>query len=123
MKQTWEDPNKKDEASGLGGDNDPLDVCEIGSKVHRCGSLVKVKVLGAIGLIDENETDWKIICIDISDPLAGKLGNINDVDENMPGLLDSIRDWFAVYKIPTGKPKNSFVNQGKFMGYFYFFKF
>lgn len=114
LKQTWEDPSKKDEASGLGGDNDPLDVCEIGSRIHRCGSVVKIKVLGALGLIDEGETDWKIIAIDVSDPLASKLNDVNDVEVNMPGFLGSIRDWFAVYKIPTGKPKNSFVAEGKF---------
>lgn len=29
-----------------------------------------VKVIGAIGLIDEGETDWKIIAIDVNDPKA-----------------------------------------------------
>ena len=31
--QTWEDPGHKDENTGCCGDNDPIDVCEIGSKV------------------------------------------------------------------------------------------
>lgn len=32
----------------------------------------------------------------------------------MPGLLDATRDWFKVYKIPTGKPPNNFAEKGKF---------
>lgn len=114
LPQTWEDPNTKDETTGCNGDNDPLDVCEIGSRIHERGSVVQVKVLGALGLIDEGEADWKIIGIDINDPLASKLNNIDDVDTHLPGLLDATRDWFRIYKIPTGKPANSFASDGKF---------
>ena len=35
------------------GDNDPIDVCEIGHKVHKRGAVVKVKVLGTFAMIDE----------------------------------------------------------------------
>ena len=31
--QTWEDPNHLDKNTSCRGDNDPLDVCEIGYKV------------------------------------------------------------------------------------------
>ena len=31
--QTWEDPAHKDEHTHQNGDNDPIDVCEIGFKV------------------------------------------------------------------------------------------
>ncbi|CAF0989379.1 unnamed protein product [Brachionus calyciflorus] len=114
LPQTWEDPNVKDETTGCNGDNDPLDVCEIGSRVHERGSVVQVKVLGALGLIDEGEADWKIICIDVNDPLAAKLNDINDVEAHCPGLLEATRDWFKIYKIPTGKPANNFAENGKF---------
>ena len=30
------------------------------------------------------------------------------------GLLDATRDWFRIYKIPTGKPANSFAQEGKY---------
>jgi inorganic pyrophosphatase len=114
LPQTWEDPNKVDEPTGCIGDNDPLDVCEIGSKIHQSGSVIKVKVLGALGLIDEGEADWKIIVIDVHDPLADKLNDINDVETHLPGLLDATRDWFRIYKVPTGKPVNKFASDGKF---------
>ena len=44
-----------------------------GSKVHPRGSVVQVKVLGALALIDEGETDWKILTIDITDSLANDI--------------------------------------------------
>lgn len=38
-----------------------------------------MKALGVIGLIDEGQTDWKIIAINVNDPnaakLNGKVGN------------------------------------------------
>jgi nucleosome-remodeling factor subunit len=114
LPQTWEDPNVKDAETGCIGDNDPLDVCEIGSKVQERGAVIEVKVLGALGLIDEGEADWKVICIDVTDPLADKLNDINDVEALLPGLLDATRDWFKIYKIPTGKPANEFAGNGKF---------
>ena len=33
ISQTWEDPGHNDKHTGCCGDNDPIDVCEIGSKV------------------------------------------------------------------------------------------
>merc|ERR1711988_1145067 len=50
--QTWEDSTQKD-SEGRSGDNDPLDVMEIGSRSFPIGSVIKVKVLGVLGLIDE----------------------------------------------------------------------
>ena len=38
-------------------------------------------------MIDEGETDWKVIAIDVNDPLAENLNDINDVDRIMPGFL------------------------------------
>ena len=32
-----------------------------------------MKVLGTVALIDEGETDWKILCIDVNDPLAKEM--------------------------------------------------
>lgn len=40
--QTWEDPNHVDDETQTKGDNDPVDVVEIGSKVHKRGDVVPV---------------------------------------------------------------------------------
>ena len=58
LPQTWEDPSLL--RNGYGGDNDPLDVMEIGSVPLPMGSVVSVKVLGSLELIDEGETDHKV---------------------------------------------------------------
>lgn len=33
----------------------------------------------------------------------------------MPRLLPCTRDWFAIYKIPDGKPKNRFFFDGNYL--------
>jgi hypothetical protein len=89
-------------------------VCEIGSKKQTLGNVIQVKPLGSLGLIDEGEADWKVIAIDVEDPLASKLNDLNDVQTYMPGLLEAMVDWFKIYKVPTGKPENRFaLNNGK----------
>ena len=49
--------------------------------------------------IFQGETDWKVIAIDASDPMAKKLSDISDVDVHMPGLLKETVHWFRVYKV------------------------
>lgn len=51
--QTWEDPGHVDPNTGAKGDNDPLDVCEIGYRVAKRGEVRQVKILGTVALIDE----------------------------------------------------------------------
>lgn len=111
--QTWEDPNHTDPSTNCKGDNDPIDVCEIGQTIHPRGSVVKVKVLGVFALIDEGETDWKVIAIDVTDPLAENLNDIHDVEKLMPGFLKATVEWFKIYKMPDGKPPNEFAFEGK----------
>ena len=49
---------------------------QIGSKVGYVGEIKEVKILGVIALIDKGETDWKVISIDINDPMAESLNDI-----------------------------------------------
>lgn len=62
------------------GDNDPVDVVEIGSEQLKTGGVYKVKVLGAYAMIDEGELDWKIIAIRTDDPMAAHLNDIDDIE-------------------------------------------
>lgn len=111
--QTWEDPNVIHPETKAKGDNDPLDVCEIGELVAYPGQVKQVKVLGVMALLDEEETDWKVIVIDVNDPLAGKLHDVEDVERHLPGLLRATNEWFRIYKIPDGKPENQFAFTGE----------
>ena len=42
------------------GDGDPVDIIEIGSKVHQPGDIVQVKILGTLAMIDEG-----FVCLNI----------------------------------------------------------
>lgn len=42
-------------------------------QVRSSGEIVQVKVLGVLGLVDEGETDWKIIAISADDPEAQQI--------------------------------------------------
>jgi len=111
--RTWEDPNQIHPETKAKGDNDPLDVCEIGELVGYTGQVKQVKVLGVMALLDEEETDWKIIVVDVNDPLAPKLNDVEDVERHLPGLLRATNEWFRIYKIPDGKPENQFAFSGE----------
>ncbi|XP_064404722.1 uncharacterized protein LOC135349969 [Halichondria panicea] len=115
LPQTWEDPSHMDPNTNCKGDNDPLDVCEIGYRVAKRGEVRQVKVLGCVALIDEGETDWKVLAIDVTDPLAEKLNDVSDIETEMPGFLAATVEWFTKYKVPAGKPKNNFAFNGKAM--------
>ncbi|KXN73299.1 inorganic diphosphatase [Conidiobolus coronatus NRRL 28638] len=113
LPQTWEDPNVLNHDTNAKGDNDPIDVVEIGEAVGYPGQVKQVKVLGVMALLDEGETDWKLIAIDVNDPMASKLNDIEDVERYFPGLIRATNEWFRIYKIPDGKPENVFAFNGE----------
>lgn len=108
LPQTWEDPEIEHPELKVKGDNDPVDVVEIGSRAHEQGEIATVKVLGALAMIDDGELDWKILAISTDDPMASQLSSVNDVESKLPGYVSGIREWFRWYKSPDGKPLNSF---------------
>jgi inorganic pyrophosphatase len=107
LPQTWEDPRLKHGALGAFGDNDPIDVVEIGGRALPVGSVTQVKVLGAFAMIDDGELDWKVLVVASDDELAGELNDVADVEKKCPGVISGIREWFRWYKSPDGK-LNSF---------------
>ena len=63
-------------------------------RVAKRGDVLEVKVLGLLAMIDDGETDWKVMVIDVKDPQAKDLNNLEDVERLMPGFLAATRDWF-----------------------------
>lgn len=118
--QTWEDPDEQSnhvDIKGLGGDNDPVDVVEISNERLPRGIVTPIKVIGVLGLIDENETDWKVIGIRANHPLASKLNTMQDVRNHFQERLNIdqvIVDWFRNYKVPDGKNVNSFSHNAQY---------
>lgn len=115
LPRTWEDTDFVHPDVGFPGDGDPLDACEIGMRMFQTGEVRETKVLGVICMIDEEETDWKLICIDVEDRWAPELNDVDDVDKLLPGALDQIREWWRTYKVTDGKPLNKFGLDEKFM--------
>ncbi len=49
------------------------------SQVCSRGEIIKVKVLGTLALIDEGETDWKVVVINTEDPEAADFNSMNNL--------------------------------------------
>ena len=89
------------------GDGDPIDVIEVGSGGPLAmGSVTPVKVLGSLALIDEGETDHKIIAIRQNDPLFDSINTLSELERHRPGLTKRLIDWLKYYKTSEGKPAN-----------------
>jgi len=112
LPQTWEDPNEEHPELKVNGDDDPIDVVEIGSAALDSGSVTPVKALGVIAMIDDGELDWKVIAINTADPLASQY---NDIDDVPAAVKDGVREWFRWYKTPDDKPLNGFGFDEKFL--------
>jgi len=110
LPQTWEDPNVKGDADvgGAFGDDDPVDVVEIGASSLEMGSFTPVKVLGCLSMIDDGELDWKVIALNAADEHADAINDVGDIEKFYPGTVSGIREWFRWYKTPDDKPVNGF---------------
>lgn len=111
--RTYENPDLVDKHTNAKGDDDPLDVCDVSDCQSFPGEVKQIKVLGLLAMIDEGETDWKIIGIDVRDPEAAQVNDIDDLDKIKPGMLAAINEWFRCYKIPAGKGENTFAFNGE----------
>jgi len=108
--QTWEDPSLIS-PQGNGGDNDPLDVIELGSTPLAMGSITPCRVLGSLELIDEGETDHKILCISLTDPDADRIHSIADLTSIKPTIISRLMHWLKRYKTSDGKPENALAQE------------
>jgi len=108
--QTLESKNHIYDETGLNGDGDPLDVIDISNIKLNVGDVITIKVLGILPLIDEGETDWKIIGININDLRSYKLKDFNDLSKKE---IDDIYDWFINYKLHSKNIKNSVGMNGQ----------
>ena len=96
----------------LSPDGDPLDVIVKCPYALFPGTMVKVKVIGAIKAIDEAGEDDKIIAVPIDkcDPRSKHFNNINDITETE---LDEIKYFLKRYK--DGE-KGKFMDIGDVVG-------
>lgn len=111
--QTWEDPTHVSPDTNAAGDLDPLDVCEVGEEVGHTGQIKQVKILGVWAMVDDGETDWKILVLDVNDPNASKINNAEDLEKVYPGRIQETFTFLRDYKIPAGSGPNQFAFNGE----------
>ncbi len=101
-----------------GGDGDQLDIIIIGSSVKR-GSVLKVKPIGTIIALDNNEIDSKIVSVAVNNLQISRLNSIDDLEKNYIGLFEIIKIWIENYKgeaieiknILGKKPTKKYIDQ------------
>jgi len=96
-----------------GGDGDQLDIIIIGPSIKR-GSIAKVKPIGAIIAVDNNELDTKIVSVAINDLEISRINSINDLNKNYLGLFDIILTWIENYKGEVIEIKNTIGKKATF---------
>ncbi|BDV02779.1 inorganic diphosphatase [Candidatus Hepatoplasma crinochetorum] len=79
----------------LDWDGDPLDALVISDQKFLPTSIVPVRIIGAIKMIDNGETDTKIITVVNVDPRFDNINNLNDLNKN---ILLEFKDFFENYK-------------------------
>jgi inorganic pyrophosphatase len=79
----------------LDWDGDELDVLVFSSRTFKPGDQVKIKIIGGMEMIDDGETDTKLLGVEISDK---KYGDINDLSQLDKNLLHEIQHFFQTYK-------------------------
>ncbi|CAG5135985.1 unnamed protein product, partial [Candidula unifasciata] len=115
LPQTYEDPNYITPDTGCKGDSDPIDVCEIGHKIHARGAVVPVKVLGVLCLIDQAVLFPVSLRVKAVSPVKEKIKKkyVPDIEAHFPGLLRATYEWFKYYKVADGKSENRFAFNGE----------
>jgi inorganic pyrophosphatase len=94
--QTFSNPLEDDPIIGKVGDGDILDIIDISSITATVGAVIQVKIIGAVPLIDNGSTDWKIVTINVNDPLLDYYKDSNDLGEREKQIME----WFSFYKYP-----------------------
>lgn len=82
------------------GDGDPLDICVLSERpITAREILVKAKVIGGLTMLDNGEADDKIVAV-----LAGDFvwGEVEDLAQLPPVLVERLRHYFATYKLLPG---------------------
>ena len=84
----------------LWDDNDPLDIIVLTGRPVYPMTLVQVRVIGVLRMIDGNEKDDKIIGVYDNDPRFDEYKDLEDIPQH---TLKELKHFFEVYKILQGK--------------------
>ena len=91
------------------GDGDPLDICVISERpISEPEVILDAQVVGGIRMIDQGEADDKIIAVLQNDAFWG---NVTDISELPPALIERLRHYFGTYKLVPGQESQFSIEQ------------
>lgn len=76
-------------------DGDPLDVVILTTHPLHPGILVKVRAVGMMDMVDDGESDVKIIAVPVKDPRFAEIQDLSDVNKH---TLKEMEHYFTTYK-------------------------
>ncbi len=82
-------------------DNDPLDVIVLATYPLNPGILVAVRPVAVIDMVDDGESDYKIIAVPVDDK---RWEGVNDLGDLNKHSLKEYRHFLETYKALKGKP-------------------
>jgi len=91
------------------GDGDPLDICVVCERpINRSEVILNARVVGGIQMIDNGESDDKIIAVLKGDNFWGHAEDISDIPEM---LVERLRHYFLTYKLIPDQPSNISIDR------------
>lgn len=94
---------EKSGKKGIKGDKDPLDICILTEKEISHGDiLVKAKPIGGFRMIDDNESDDKIVAVLRNDAMYAHFDDISEIPET---VINRLKHYFLTYKDLPGDKK------------------
>ena len=84
----------------LADDDDPLDAIVLMQEPIQPMSLLEVRPIGLLPMVDEGENDENILCVHVEDPQYESFTHVNELPEHR---LNEIKQFFKEYKNLEGK--------------------
>jgi inorganic pyrophosphatase len=81
-------------------DGDPLDTITLTGRPVQAGVLAEVRPIGVLHMIDDGESDDKVVCVYTGDPRFTEVRDIKDV---APHIIKELKHFFETYKELQGK--------------------
>ena len=84
----------------LGDDDDPLDLLVVMQEPVQALSIMRVRPIGMMHMVDEGQNDEKIICVHLDDPEYRSYEHYEELPEHR---LVELQRFFQDYKVLEGK--------------------
>jgi inorganic pyrophosphatase len=84
----------------LAGDGDPLDALVLVEQPSFPGCMIEVRPVGVLNLVDNEETDQKVIAVPTRNP---RYDQVHTIDQLFPHIRRELEHFFTIYKELEGK--------------------